>query len=293
MLGEVLNVGEKVTIQVSKDSQDWGYNPAPNGTVVEIVSFGEIEYGYTNNFGNEPGVYTNHCWANVRLPNQSVIHISTCHLDVCSKSYDGIDIKEIDIKEYDRRVAAYHDSYKKTGKWEDKNRLRDLPETRLWVGDSITDKGMPEYDRLYVAGINYHYIGQKRDDGSDMPLYEVSNTWPSGWRSASDDKDLTLIERGNVWKYYHKEPMSFSNLEEEARFYSAIGRTRQVRCPTTGNYRWENKEQVLDAIQNGTVHALSLEGGLFGSSMFDTAYIYLDEEVGKRVAAHTLKGFGR
>ena len=283
MLGEVLKIGEKVAIQISNESREWGFNPASNGTVVEILSFGEITYGYTNNFDNGPGVFTNFCWANVRLPDGEALHLSTCHLDVCSDATLGLDKEE-----YDRRLT------KLSGEWMKKVRLRSAPETDFWVGDIITDCSRHEYDHLYVVGINYDYIGHKRTDGSDMPLYEVSNSWPNnGWRSNANAEDLTLVARGNVWKYNHNEPMSFLNIEEEANFYSLIGRTRQVKCPTTNNYKWESKEQVLDAIQAGKVHAIALSGGMFGSTPFDSAYVYLDEEVGKRVAAHILKGFGR
>jgi hypothetical protein len=289
MLGEVLNIGDKVIIEIPQENREWGYNPAPDGTVVEVVSFGEIEYGYTSNYGHEPGVYTNHSWTDVRLPNGQVIVIGSFNLEPCPDSSIGLDQKE-----YDRRLDSLREDCKRTGEWlSKKERLRDLPETFLWVGDCVQDLDRTDYDKLYVVGINYNYIGRKRNDGSDMPLYDISNKWPAGWFYAADQERLTLLQRGNVYKYYHKEPVSFSDIEAEARFYSAIGRTRQIRCPVTNTYQWESKEQVLDAIQAGQAHALALDGGMFGGSLFNTAYFYLDEEVGKRVAKHTLKEFGR
>ena len=39
---------------------------------------------------------------------------------------------------------------------------------------------------------------------------------------------LTLIERGNIWKLEHGEPLSFGSLDEEAAFYKSLGMSRKV-----------------------------------------------------------------
>ena len=56
-------------------------------------------------------------------------------------------------------------------------------------------------------------------------------------------------------------------------------------------YSW-TKEEVLEAIKNGTVHGFSVSSGFFGSGQIFNAQRFKDEELGKRVAKATLEGFG-
>jgi len=280
MIGDVVNLGDNVIVKVSKENRDWGFNPCPDGTIAEVISFGEIDYGYINNHGREPGVYENRCWFDIRLPDGKEVNISCCH------------VEPVDAKAYEAKVTEWRQTAKASGDWSSAKRLRDLPETKLWPGDYVTCSHLGDYEELRVAYIKYNYIGQKRTDGSDMPLYDVSNKFPSGWTMAAGDDDTTLIRRGNVWKYYHKEPMEFLSLEEEANLFRALGRTREVRNPANGIYRW-TKDEVLDAIQSGLAHAFSMSGRFFGLEPTESAIRFLDEDLGKRVAALTLKGFGR
>lgn len=280
MLGDIVNIGDKVIIQVAKENREWGFDPCPDGTAVEVIGFSEIHHGYVNNCGREPGVYENRCWFDIRLPNGKEINISCCH------------VISANAEEYQTKRLEWQEKAKASGNWSSSKRLRDLPETKLWPGDYVTCTRIPEYEELRVVGINYGYIGQKRTDGTDMPLYDVSDKFPAGWWTAAGDDDTTLIKRGNVWKYYHKEPMEFASLEEEATLFKMLGRTREIRNPANGIYKW-TKDEVLNAIQNGLAHAFSISNGLFGSEPTESAILFLDEDLGKRVAAHTLNGFGR
>lgn len=71
MLGEGVEFGDKLIVNVAQENLDWGYNPCPNGSVVSLLAFGEITHDVASArcFGIKPGVYVNRYWFNVRLPN--------------------------------------------------------------------------------------------------------------------------------------------------------------------------------------------------------------------------------
>ena len=112
--------------------------------------------------------------------------------------------------------------------------------------------------------------------------------------------NLKLVSRGNVWKYYHNEPLEFADLREEAEFYHNIGRTKEVRNPKDDLYHWDDYAgkvsepvEALQAIKDGLGDSMNV-GSLFGlmSSPRITVYKFLDREVGERVRKATLEGFG-
>jgi hypothetical protein len=47
----------------------------------------------------------------------------------------------------------------------------------------------------------------------------------------------------------------------------------------------------LSAIARGLAHGFSVSQGLFGSGIHHSAMRFVDEELGKRVAQETLRGF--
>ena len=102
---------------------------------------------------------------------------------------------------------------------------------------------------------------------------------------------MKLVERGDVWKFYHNEPLSFTDLKEEASFFTLIGHTEEVPNPANGRYRW-TKEEALDTIREGSVHAISMDNGIFGSGPHISARVFHNKELGARVAKATLQGFG-
>lgn len=283
MLLEIINPGETVLIDIGQENRDWGFNPAPNGTPVTLVRFGEIPYGYANSFGYEPGIYRNYCWAWVQLPDGQEINISCCHL------------KPVDEKDYNSRVAAARDAH---GSIWRKTRLRDLPETKFIEDDLVASPrflkrgGFPDGQARIVA-VKYEYIGQTRLDGSAMPLYDISDKWPSGWTTWEDGWDeWELIERGKVWKYRHGEQIIWKDDAEQARFMTAIGEKDYVRNPKNNLYSW-TKDEALQALRDGIGHGISVGGGLFGSGPHTDVITFRDTALGERIRKLTLQGFSK
>ena len=199
-----LEIGDEVVVNISKESRDWGYNPFLDGTKAKIVGFAEIYHGHTG-WSDEPGVYENRHWLTLELADGHRETIGAFH-----------DIKPTDENVYSR--PPYRGS----------KRLRDLPETKFWEGDFVKSLTQRIWDTnvFTISRINYDYINKQRDDGSPMPIYDVNPYPDQGGTTAMGEDELSLISRGNVWKYYHNIPIEFASIAEEARFYNSIGRTQ-------------------------------------------------------------------
>ena len=59
MLGELMRIGDRVTVQIAKENREWGYNPCPDGAKAKVLGFSEIAYTRILNFGHKPGIYEN------------------------------------------------------------------------------------------------------------------------------------------------------------------------------------------------------------------------------------------
>ena len=280
MLGEFVDIGDKVLIDIPQESRDWGYNPAANGTIGVIVGFSTIDYGRIGNYGHKPGIYHNRSWPKIELPTGEVIYISACHLAPFDKT------------KYDRKA-------KQSLRTLDKNDdfINVLPETKFWEHDEVKPisqraiEHLSRYDRIFVVRIDYGRIDEKVNDGSPWPIYDVSSDIHGGWYTSFREDDFELVKRGNVWNYYHNLPLNFGSLKEKANFYQVIGRTKEVRNPANKLYSW-TLEEALQAIQDGIAHSINVAHGLFGGGPSTRVEWFLDEEVGKEVAKATLEGFG-
>ena len=272
MIDEVLRIGDHVSVKVEQESREWGYDPCPDGTVVEVIGFTEHFVSRVGRLGRTPGVYENRAWCKIRLP-------------------DGTERTEwsgrftlTDPDEYQRRVDEWRAS---GGRWGGEY-LRPLPETELWEGDLVTSNR--HSDVRCVARINYNWMGDRRADGSLMGFYDCSSDLYAGWHITLGPDDLTLVERGPVWKYEHGEPLTFDSLEEEAKFHNLLGNTEEVKNPACDLYKWD-KDEALAAIRDGIGHAMTVGQGLFGTGPRVAVIKYHDENLGRRVAAYTLENF--
>lgn len=305
MNGDVLEIGDKVVVQVLEENRGWGYNPCPDGTVGIVVGFAELYHRRIPNYGVRPGVYNNTNCPRVLLPNGKTIQIGTFHLE----SHD----KET----YDRRLDARKQCYKEDpddckAAEDERHFLRELPETPFWEHDVVycTDKRLENLkiptwqdqpNTYVVQRIEFDWIHSMGDlvEHKKERTYVISRSPSSGSSAFVPESTLELVQRGNVWRYYHNEPLKFSDIPEEARFFLRLGQIKEIRNPRSGYYTWA-LDEVLDAIELGTVH------GVWGGKSIEvfpapnnnrgsgySAVRFLDEDVGNRVAQATIKGCGR
>jgi len=200
----------------------------------------------------------------------------------------GYSISMVDKDEERRRDAAMRGTDGIL--WREYTRIGDLPSTKFWEMDKVRVRcpSEPEEDAV-ISRIDYGRLHERRNDGSPWPFYDVR--FMEGGQTSVEESWIELVERGNVWKYHNNQPLAFTDLKEEASFFQLVGQTEEMRNPKNNLYDWTEKE-VLDAIQNGTVHGFSVSSGFFGSGPHSSALRFKDEVLGQRVAKATLEGCG-
>lgn len=293
MFDELMRVGDKVTITIPKENREWGYNPCPDGTEATIIGFSETYYGRLGNLGFKPGVYVNRAWVKVRLPDGKEYSEWSGRLEFVDKAKGR------------RRLAAFRKLQREQPSNSlNKEFLRELPGTPFWEGDFVHARGhsmitsvfgeLPpgrDPDVFQIIGIDYDYLTEQTQVGTKYPAYRISSKLGAGWHTTVREDDMTLVERGPVWKFFHNEPITFGDLKEEAQFFQSLGHTEEVRNPANGLYKW-TKDEILDAIRKGVAHGFSMDGGFFGNGPSVSARRFKNEDLGRRVAQATLVGFG-
>lgn len=278
-LSEILEIGDKVILNVDPEKRYWTdtYNDVPDGTEGVICGFYDaiIYEPRVPVLVNQPGVYHKKGAASVWLPDGRIVPGDYC-------------TTMVDKDEEERRDKAMRDEH---GCFQVKLvRIGDLPETRFWEMDKVLVSYKNESDELQgvIRSIDYHSMHDKCKDGSPYPFYRVDFNGSIG---SGSESNMKLVERGNVWKYFHNEPVTFANLKEEASFFQLIGQAEEIRNPDNGLFSW-SEDEVIAAIKKGTVHGFMVENGLFATGPHISARRFKNEELGKRVASATLEGFG-
>lgn len=263
-----LEVGDVLIVQVATENREWGYNPAPDGTRVIVTGFETGYRGRVYEFGHKPGRYRfNDQPTLVREDNGETVTTGSFHL----RHEDGSNIP-MDLD----------------GEWVD-----DLPSLPFWEGDLVaTTRNTFGTDPVFITRISYRDIETLCNDGvTPYPIYTIAPTMSAGISTSARESDLSLVSRGNVWKYYHGEPLVFDSVSEEAQFYDGqLGRTEDVRNEICGYFSW-TIEEAVNAVREGKGDAISVTPGLFGSKSRPRVKKFLDTEVGAKVRAETLAGW--
>lgn len=223
--------GDVVTIKINPENRSWGFNPAHDGTKCRVIGYEEIAYGRTNNCCQEPGVYENTSWLRLDV-NGDEISIGTWNVD------------------FDPPIGRTY--YKGV-------RLRDLPETALWEGDHVQ---MEHYQGI-IALVRYDLTSKAQH------TYEIQ-TANNGRIGTRQNEEPTLLKRGSVWRYYHKEPLNLT-LMEEVQLHLNIGKYDEVRS-NEGSYVWTKKEAEI-AILTG-------QGDVYSRN---SVFKLHDKELGERI----------
>ncbi len=290
MIENVLQVGDQVTIMIGKGDRMSGATPFPDGTVATVVGFNEIAYGRLLNFGLDPGIYHNTSRPNLLLE------------DGRERTEFFRRLEMIDQDEYNRRVNERRSAITSPRDWRVRmKRIRPLPDTPYWEGDlvrihdrsqtidawaELPPKPFPE---VYII-IYIHYLGLATSAYGKKfppPVYVMSDKFSSRWSMLACEDNVELVVRGDVWKYYHHEPLVFSNLYEEANFFIMLDHFEEVPNPANNLYLWTEGE-ALEAVSKGIAHGYVFRGDLFGPDRRISAIKFRDEGLGLRVAEATL-----
>jgi hypothetical protein len=171
----------------------------------------------------------------------------------------------------------------------------DLPELPVWEHDIVRDKtgrvSFGDDGLMRISRIKYEYVGRTRDDGSAFPVYDVEACDGNSGYTWTENKNLELVERGNVWKWFNaKDTIQWKDLREEANFHKWLGACDEIRNPRTNVYAWE-LDDIVAGLQEGVIDAPSVSPGLFGAGPSTRCYKFHDRDLGERVRADALCGF--
>jgi len=276
-LNELLEIGDEVVFKVDPETRRWTntYKDVPDGTkgVVCRIHDAIMYYGRTRVLVHAPGVYHTKGGVTILLPDGRLVPGN-----YSVTMTDQVEQKRRDVLKRNER-GVFKETY---------TRLGDLPPTPFWEEDKVLVRRHDGDTELVVKNINYRQLHERNEDGSRCNAYEVHHS--EGWQTGASEDTMELVERGNVWKYHHGEPLSFKTLAEEAAFFTTIGRTEEVRNPESELYHW-TLEQALQAIKNGIGHGFTNGIIPFANKRSISVKRFLDEDLGRRVAAETLRGF--
>lgn len=263
-----IEIGDILIVAVAKENREWGYSPAPDGTRLKVTGFNTRYRGRCNEFGRKPGEYFFHDDPIVvRVDDYTPVQIGSFHL----RHEDGSSIRtDLD------------------GVW-----IGELPELPFWEGDTVkASLRLLDRDEVFITRISYSDIRTKCTDGvTPYPIYTIAPTMTAGISTAARESDLSLVNRGDIWKYYHGEPLHFADVGTEAQFYDGqLGRTRDVRNEAIGLFSWTIQEAV-HAVREGKGDSISVSAGMFGSKQRPYVKKFMDADIGARVREETIKGW--
>lgn len=226
-----------------------------NGSLVKLVKYAVSYFGRAQGF-ERVGAYCNEHWATVESQSGQRTVVSTSVLREIGGVTELMNSRDID----ERRIG-------------------DLPETKFWEGDLVVSEAGVE---LQVETVMYGDIGRFMPDGSPLPVYMCSEVGdPAGLIPFREDQ-LTLIERGNVWKRAHGEELSFASDLDEFLFYIRVSEAKAQSKPQSEPYpfRW-SAEEILDHIRNGNAD--------FSHGASQIPYKFDDPEIGKKAREYWLE----
>ena len=281
ILSEVLRIGDEVILKVDSERRIWTdtYKDVLDGTKGVVCGFFDavIYVPRVPVLSEKPGVYHQKGSVSIWLPDGRIVP-------------GDWSVEMVDRDEERRRSAAIRD---KNGLIRTTQvRLGDLPPTKFWEKDKVYVHFPNDEYAGTIGRIDYNFMHKHRDNGSPWPFYDINLT--QGGTMSAEESWIELVERGNVWKYYHDEPLTFTDLKEEADFFQLIGQTEDVCNPKNNLYSW-TKEEALEAIRNGLAHGFTAGSSFFtgfGGRPHLNAKRFKNEELGKRVAQATLEGHG-
>jgi hypothetical protein len=297
MMSELFRPGDEVIMKMDPEARSWGRPGPADGVRGKVLSKTRV-LRYRERIGyraDTHGVY--------EIDGTCVVQWET------GETTDGDDYSLVlaDLQEAQRRqdvewvqpvLKKNLDSYNEIkDRLLNTVRVGDLPPTLFWEQDrvhllwrsGVTDGGAYGI----VQTIQYQWEDFDKDPSYGVRLYDSMGR--SRGLQYLRQSSLALAERGLVYKWYNKEPIQFKDLREEAELAKLLGRTVEVRNPLEGGlFKW-NKDQIIDALKEGSAHGMCMGHNpfdTFGGSGTPYAIRFVDEDLGERVRKFTLSGFG-
>lgn len=302
MIDHLLKAGDRVRMKMNHESRTWGNKGVPDGTLGTIVgrfrAEGIVECRYPRSPFRDPGVYSLDgvpivSWdeypEGVDPNDKEYNRVSATYLepaDTFFKEYQERYKKEWPVRLPDGTMNPDFCTIKDGYRLDNMERTGDLPETDFWELDIVTYRGK----RYRIFSINYFRWGPEKHHCYNMEEIDENGVYQRSGTETVEPYHLHLLERGNVWKEAHHEPLTFSSLKEKMMFAKNMGRATELRNPKNGLYLWE-KEEVLEAVRSGEADGFRLGGNPFSSARHISAMRFEDRDLGEQVRQATIAGF--
>lgn len=291
---ELARVGDRVFHNANEtDLESWAYHKAKKepmqGKVGTITSFSSVpwyipRFGVFKKKGLIPGLYTREVSVDVMWDDGTVTQgqdLADLSLMV-PKFYESLPHFEYfqTLRNYNRMTIKDRQAERTEDRdLEDTKRMTyvgPLPDLFFYELDEVNTR----HGRGYVRSLNWQYLDQRRDDGSLMPMYDVS--LDDGGSMSFGEEELSLARRGNVWDWYQgKRDFDFASTEEAYRFFSGLGLLNQVRN-AQDNYGGVSFEVACQRIRGGEADVMISNSGRNRNTLY-TLYKGTTEEVTKLV----------
>lgn len=236
----LLEIGDRVVVNVDPETRSY-CKYLPDGTAGTIIGFETYQryYGRDSRYGTPDGgtgLYQQRGIPKIKWDDGSESNFSASHL--------YLEDYQVDAERQNARTELNEKNDALT-------KISELPDLPFYEGDMVmlTDKSHPSYrgDMLTVfkvERIDYDRINDKRNDGSPMPIYNISSP---NFSVAVKTDEIKLVCRGNHWKHEHGEPLDFIDIRDEVKFNMELNKFTQLR--NTDNYYYTTRDafqMILD-----------------------------------------------
>ncbi len=246
-----------------------------------IIAFEETIIPRFAGWQRKPGVYENKAYVQVESSSGERSWVSSYNLNL------------LDHTEEERRLNALQKEYGNTPI--PQRYLRELPETKYYERDVVKYpefkiKGGHHVSPIHSLPIPFESLDHlelviERAEIQRIEYFPHQDGRPQGYVIKGTtvlEPTLKLLRRGNVWKYYHGEPLIFRGLEEELDFFRNLGHFEEVKNPRTNLFSWD-KNEYLSGIITGVIDAPYYGSPFNICEERFSAIRFRDEELGARV----------
>lgn len=171
--------------------------------------------------------------------------------------------------------------------------MQGLPELPFYERDIVSCQCRRTGEILMgcIYNIDYGSIG-KRCDSKEKSKYLIYNIQlDNGGSTSYSEGEITLIQRGNIWKELKNQPLEFESVGESIIFYLATGRGLELRNQAA-LYCSFTREEIMEGLLNPSSdidYATVSPFSSFPANIYSTYKILVSQDERVNIKEHTLE----